>query len=142
MKYRMVSLLMLFVLLAIGLVACKCVVADFEDMDWVLESHGEPGNTQPVIAGSEITTTFDSATHEVSGSAGCNSYFGNYEVDDNHLAITGLGYTEMACLEPEGVMDQEQEYLQLLILTESYESDDDELRIDCSDGSVLVFESK
>jgi len=141
MKYHVILSIMSLVLLAAGLVACKCGAVDLEDKDWVLESYGEQDDTQAVIECSEITAIFDSETHEVSGSAGCNHYFGNYEVDNGQLSITALAYTEMACMEPEGVMEQEQQYLQLLILAESYETEDGELRITCSDGSVLVFRS-
>ena len=45
----------------------------------------------------------------------------------------------MYCLEPEGVMDQEEQYLGSLRLAESYEIVDGRLRIICSDGSMLVF---
>ena len=139
MRYCAKLLVILLILLAFGLVACKGVVADFEDKDWVLESYGEPGNTQSVIENSEITATFDSGTHEVDGSAGCNHYFGDYEVDNGELSISAVGSTEMACMEPEGVMDQEYEYLQLLILAASYEIEDSQLQITCSDGTVLVY---
>jgi len=84
-------------------------------------------------------TWFDSAEHEVSGSAGCNSYFGDYEVDGSSLSIPLIGNTEMYCMEPEGVMDQEEQYLQSLRLAESYEVKDGKLRITCSDGTVMVF---
>jgi heat shock protein HslJ len=43
-------------------------------------------------------------------------------------------------MEPEGVMEQEQEYLTVLQLAESYEIDGDELRINCG-SQVLIFES-
>jgi len=44
----------------------------------------------------------------------------------------------MYCAEPEGVMDQEQEYLATLQLAESYELDGDELRMNCG-SQVLIF---
>ena len=44
----------------------------------------------------------------------------------------------MYCMEPEGVMDQEQENLAILQLAESYEMDGDELQINCG-GQVLIF---
>jgi heat shock protein HslJ len=140
-NYRAKLSVIIVVLLAIGLVACKGEVVAFEDNEWLLESYGEPDNVHMVIEGTEITTSFDSTTHEVSGSAGCNSYFGDYEVDNHQLSITALAYTEMACLEPEGVMDQEYQYLQSLGLVESYEMKDSRLHITCSDGSVLTFGS-
>ena len=141
MNYRTKLSVTLLVLLAIGLVACKGGTVAFEDKEWVLESYGEPGNVQSVIEGTEITATFDSAEHEVIGSAGCNSYFGDYEVNNNQLSIPVLANTEIACLEPEGVMDQEQQYLQALRLAESYDIEDGKLHITCSDGTVLVFRS-
>jgi len=141
MNYRVKLSVIFLVLLAIGLVACKGGAVAFEDKEWVLESYGEPANVQSVIQGTEITANFDSTGHEVRGSAGCNSYFGDYEVVNSQLSIPALAYTEMACLEPEGVMDQEQQYLQSLRLAGSYEIEDSKLRITCSDGSVLVFGS-
>ena len=142
MNYRAKLSVILLVLLAIGLVACKGGAVAFEDREWLLESYGEPGSVQPVIEGSEITATFDSAKHEVRGSAGCNSYFGDYEVDNCGLSIPLLGNTEMYCLEPEGVMEQEEQYLQSFRLAESYEIEDGKLRLTYSDCSVLVFRSK
>lgn len=150
MNYLTKILIICLVLLVIGVVACKFEPMtfddepkdeplDFENIEWILESFGEPGNIQLVIEGSEITATFDSATHGVNGSAGCNYYSGDYEVDNSELSISSVGNTEMACIEPEGVMEQEQQYLQLLILAESYETGDGQLRITCSDGNVLVF---
>ena len=141
MNHRVKLTILFLVLLTIGLTACDGGATAFEDKEWVLESYGEPGNMQHVIEGTEITANFDSDEHEVRGSAGCNSYFGDYEVDKEQLAITGLGNTEMACMEPEGVMDQEQQYLQWLGLAERYETEDDGFHIICSDGNVLAFKS-
>ena len=110
-----------------------------EDTKWVLQSYGEPGNLDDVIADTEITAEFVSSEGTVKGSAGCNSYFGSYEVDGSQLSIPGpIGATEMYCAEPEGVMDQEQQYLITLQLAESYGIDGDELRINCG-TQVLVF---
>ena len=141
MNYRVKLSVISLVLLAIGLVACKGGAVAFEDKEWMLESYGEAGNAQAVIEGSEITATFDGDTREVRGSAGCNNYFGEYEVDGSELSIPTIGNTEMYCMEPEGVMDQEEQYLQLLRLAESYEIRDGKLRITCSDDTVLVFRS-
>ena len=141
MNYRVKLSVIFLVLLAIGLVACKGGAVTFEDKEWVLESYGEAGDTQAVIEGTEITATFGSAKHEVRGSAGCNSYFGDYEADNSALSIPLVGNTEMYCMEPEGVMEQEEQYLQLIRLAGSYEIEGGKLRITCSDGSVLVFSS-
>ncbi|MFC1874276.1 DUF4382 domain-containing protein [Chloroflexota bacterium] len=110
-----------------------------EDTKWILQSYGETGNLTDVLSGTEVTAEFVSSEGTVKGSAGCNSYFGSYEVEGSQLSIPGpIGATEMYCAEPEGVMDQEQEYLAALQLAESYEIDGDELRINCG-NQVLVF---
>ena len=113
--------------------------AILEDTAWVLQSYGEPVDLKDIIIDTEITAEFVSSEGTVEGSAGCNSYSGIYTVEDNQLSIPGpIAATEMYCEEPEGVMDQEQEYLAALQLAESYEIDGDELRIHCGD-QVLVF---
>ena len=117
MKAKMLAIILLLSSI-IGLVACGSG-ASIED--------------------TEITIEFVSAEGKFQGSAGCNSYFSSYEVEGGQLSISGpIGSTEMYCMEPEGIMDQEQEYLATLQLTESYEMDGNELRINCG-NQVLIF---
>jgi len=66
------------------------------------------------LADTLTTATFDSTKGQVTGSAGCNTYFGSYDANKSKLTIGVIAATEMYCLEPEGVMDQEQEYLKIL----------------------------
>jgi heat shock protein HslJ len=57
-------------------------------------------NGRPAIAGSEPTAIF--AATEVKGSAGCNSYGGQYAYDPSTGAVTfrNLAMTAMGCVEP------------------------------------------
>jgi len=111
------------------------------DRVWTLETYGEPDNVKSVLKDTEITITFDSGKGSMTGSAGCNSYFGEYEVKANRLSIPGpIAATEMACLEPEGVMEQETLYLTILKSAKSYQIQGNELRIDCGD-QVLIYTS-
>ena len=110
-----------------------------ENTTWVLGSYGEQGNLQPVIEGVKVTAEFDSTEGRVTGSAGCNSYFADYEAKDTDLSISALFWTERGCVGPEGVMEQEQKYLAALGAAESYEIKDDQLRVFYADGGVLVF---
>ncbi len=107
-----------------------------EDTKWALKSYGEPDNLTDVIA--DTTAEFISAEGTVKGSAGCNSYFGSYQLDGESLTIGPTGNTEMFCMDPEGVMDQEQEYLTILQQAESYEIKGDKLTIKAGD-QVLIF---
>ena len=111
-----------------------------EDTKWILQSYGESGNPKDMITDTEITAEFVSSEGTVKGSAGCNSYFGGYELEDSQLSIPGpMGATEMYCAEPDGVMNQEQEYLATFQLAESCEINGDELRINCG-NQVLIFQ--
>ena len=138
---RLLGMLSLLLILVLGLIACVTGTGEdmLEDTTWVLDSYGEPGNLTAVIADIKITAEFISAEETVKGSAGCNSYFGSYELKGSKLSIPGpIGATERYCMEPEGVMDQEHDYLALLQSAESYEIDDNELQINCG-SQVLIF---
>lgn len=69
-------------------------------------------NGSPPIEGSFITLAFEEG--RLSGSAGCNSYSGSYLLSGNRLQVDQVAVTEMACLEPEGVLEQELAYLEAL----------------------------
>ena len=134
-------LVCVFVATSLVLLACARGVEEtdgLEDKTWVLESYGEGGDLQKVLADTRVTAILDSAEGRVHGSAGCNSYFGDYQVSKNKLSIPVIASTEMYCLEPEGVMEQESQYLRILKSAESYQIQGNELRIDCGD-QVLIY---
>jgi heat shock protein HslJ len=108
--------------------------AAIENVIWVLESYGESGNVKAVLKYTEITAKFDGA--KISGSAGCNTYGGGYELKNNNISITELWSTLMACREQ--INKQEQAYLTALRDAESYEIEGEKLRIHCG-KQLLVF---
>jgi heat shock protein HslJ len=95
-----------------------------------------------VLAGSslipetEITASF--ADGQVGGQA-CNSYGGSYTVSGDKLTVRELYQTEMACLEPEGIMEQESQYMDLLRQADNFSISGQELRITSSGGDTLIF---
>ncbi len=108
--------------------------ASLDGTEWVLASL----NGSSPLEGTEITLAFDDG--EASGSAGCNSYFGPYTVEGmDGLTFQGLANTEMACLEPEGIMEQETEYLQTLRAATRFTVTDGQLEILADGGGVLVY---
>ena len=123
----------------IGLAACSAPNSMLNDTKWFLRSYGEQNNLIAIIEDTEITATFDSAEGEVRGSGGCNTYFARYEVKGSKLSIFEMTWTEIGCISPEGVMEQEQEFLSLLADAQSFEADDTTLTIFCSDGQQLYF---
>jgi len=76
---------------------------------------------------------------EISGSASCNHYFGSYKIKGDQIAIDGLGWTEMACLDPEGIMEQEQVIMKILSGAETISLQDNLLNIRSKSGEILLF---
>jgi heat shock protein HslJ len=104
---------------------------------WQLESYrAGDGNVVSVIRGTETTIEFRDG--QLSGNAGCNGYFGSYEVDDNSLTVGPIGMTEMYCGAPQGVMEQEAAYLAALQSAASYQILDDQLQISNADAETVL----
>ena len=98
---------------------------------------------QPILPGTTINAVF-SADGSVSGSSGCNTYSGTYSVSDNNfLTISPLSVTQMACGEPEGVMEQEQAYLNVLQAASGYQVSGGQLQIFSNGGTDgLIYEAQ
>ena len=90
------------------------------------------------ISGTTFTATFEDGG--VHGSAGCNSYGGSYQVDGDRITVGEMVSTEMACLEPEGLMDQESYLLEFLGDAQTFQVDEEQLQIFRSDGEALTFQ--
>jgi heat shock protein HslJ len=111
MKKLIISLFMICFVLT--LVACGNPGSALEQNRWYLNSYGEKNSPEQVLEDTEITASFDKGKGEVSGSGGCNTYFGDYKFSGSSLSISNLSWTERGCLSPEGIMEQEQEFLSL-----------------------------
>jgi heat shock protein HslJ len=133
--------LIVLCLIALALTACggaKGSAAALEGTAWTLLSYGMPNSPQAVQDGTKITLEFD-AEGGIKGSAGCNTYFGSYKVKGTKLTIGPIAITEMYCMSPEGVMEQEKVYAEVLSSAESLAVQDEQLRITSADGQILVF---
>jgi heat shock protein HslJ len=138
MKKILMLVMALIVLASAILASCQAGVSPLEDTKWTLASYGPEGNLKNPLPDSLITITFENETKEVSGNAGCNSYFGSYEVDGNEITMTEpFAVTEMWCGDEKGA--QESEYLDILLAAESFEVDGDALVIRGGDA-VLNYE--
>jgi len=89
-----------------------------------------------LVPGTEITATFEDG--EVGGKA-CNTYGGEYQVSGDKLTITRVFWTEMACLDPQGIMEQETAYLKLLTTAQSFKLTAGRLLIVGAGGEELTF---
>jgi heat shock protein HslJ len=102
-----------------------------------LVSYGPEGAEQSLIEGTQITATFAGGT--VSGSAGCNTYTGTVTPVDDYFTIGGIATTQMACTEPEGVMEQEQAFLTALAATAGYQWQQDAVNGNLITGGRLFY---
>lgn len=133
-KMQIVIVLGLAAITLISLSACGGAVDPLDGTSWRLIFYRK---TQ-VMADTTITARFENG--EINGSAGCNSYFGAYQIDGQKLTTDQLGSTEMFCMEPEGLMEQEAFFLETLGDAQRYELTDGRLMIFRSDGEALTFE--
>ena len=133
-KMQIVIVLGLAAITLISLSACAGAAAPLDETSWQLIFYRK---TQ-VMADTTITARFENG--EINGSAGCNSYFGTYQIEGENLAVGQIGWTEMFCMEPDGIMDQEIFYLESLEDAQRYEIVDGRLMIFRSDGEALTFE--
>jgi len=137
---RKKSILLMYGLVAIMILLTACggqtaqSEAPLEGTSWRLLFYRK---TQ-VIDGTEITATFEDG--QVTGNAGCNSYFGAYQVSGLNLTTSQIGATEMYCEEPEGLWEQEVFFLETLNDAQRFEITDGRLMIYRSDGEALTFE--
>jgi heat shock protein HslJ len=90
-----------------------------------------------LLAGTAIDLTFEGDMAR--GSAGCNRYGAPYSRTGSSIDIGTLTLTEMACLGPEGVMEQEAHYLELLTSVTGYHFYGDRLWLETDDGQALVL---
>ncbi|MGQ9598923.1 MAG: META domain-containing protein [Anaerolineae bacterium] len=101
----------------------------------------EPPDSIPLpadlLVGTEITATF--AGGAVRGSTGCNHYSAAYQPQGDSLIVGSIAVTEMACLDPEGIMDQEGRFLDLLARVTGYHIYGNRLWLRTGDGHVVVF---
>jgi heat shock protein HslJ len=107
---------------------------DLDGTSWSLISF----NGEPLIADTAMTASFEDG--QVSGSASCNHYFGGYQSTGNSIELKDLAWTEMACLDPEGVMDQEQQLMSMFLQAESFSIQNQRLQITTGPGDLMLFQ--
>lgn len=118
-----------------------------EGPTWMLLAFVEPNpydespNRSPmpsdVLSRTEITAILEGSRAQ--GSTGCNSYGASYTRDGSALRFEGITFTEMACLDPEGVMLQEGRFLEYMATVATFRIYGDQLWLETSDGRALVF---
>lgn len=107
-----------------------------EDSSWELVRLG----SQPAIQDRAPTLNFSDG--RIRGSAGCNSFQGEYSVSGAKITFRDLAMTLMACPDAQIVMDQEQRFFEALQDVQGYKLTDSQLALVRSNGTELVFSKK
>lgn len=107
--------------------------------EWALVSIDGPDGATPAHEGATVTLEFDE-NGQVSGSGGCNSYGGTYEVQDNRLSFGEITRTLMACVD-ENVMAQEEAYFTALQSAGEFDLSGEQLTLWYGEGEgTLIFQ--
>jgi heat shock protein HslJ len=104
-----------------------------EGPTWQLTTLVTGESASSLLLDSQITAVFDG--QQVTGSAGCNQYFGSYTHDGDTLSFGPLGSTKMAC-SPE-LMQQETDFLAALATVQAVVVDGYQLTLTYPQGTLI-----
>ena len=110
-----------------------------EEVTWHLTAYGSSDAFQRVLDGTTVTLVFDRLTQKVTGTSGCNLVYASYHAGKGKVSISGLGSTKMYCTLPNGVMDQEQRFLDILGQATTYSLSGHTLTLTTGSGLALTF---
>lgn len=117
-------------------------VADVQALDgtaWLVTSYnnGREAVVSPLLD-TEITLNFEA--DQLNGNAGCNNYFAGYQTtSDGSISVETLGSTFRFCETPEGVMEQEGEYLAALQSAATFRIEGDQLWLRTAGDAIAVI---
>jgi heat shock protein HslJ len=95
------------------------------------------GGVTSLVAGTTITLEFRD-DGGLSGSAGCNNYKTLYTLDGDKMTIGPSMTTRKMCVEPEGIMEQEQAYLAALETVATYRIEGRQLELRTESGALVA----
>ena len=133
---------LILVIICIGLLLSGCFgtqpsdVVDLDGTAWVLTDL----NGENLVDEGRPTLNFESG--QISGNSGCNHYGGSVQIEGDHIVIEGLFWTEMACMEPAGIMEQERIYLDVLQNVDRLNLQEGELILLNAEGNELIYVSE
>lgn len=107
-------------------------------IDWRLASLGPVGAETGVVAGTTVTMKLGE-DERVTGSTGCNSYGGSYQVRGDNISFSRIASTRRACLD-QNANEQEHKFLSIIETANRFRLSANRLTILSDRGrSVLNF---
>lgn len=115
---------------------------ELDSTTWLLTGYGDPQALNGMLEKVRVAFQYDPAEGMVSGTAGCNRYFGDAAVNQDLGTITlgALGMTRMAC--QESVNQQEAAFIGILEKVSRFEVQGEQLLLATEDGQVLMFQAE
>jgi len=115
---------------------------DLAGTSWTVTglNNGQQAVVSPLLD-TQLTLNFD-REGKVSGSAGCNQYFASYQTKGQSITISQAGMTEMYCNNPQGIMDQESQFLAALQTAATYRVDGNSLELRTAGNEIALTQVK
>jgi len=95
------------------------------------------GGVASLVRDSSVTMAF-ADDGRASGSAGCNNYTAGYRSEGASLAFSQAAVTRKLCASPEGVMEQEQQFLHALATVATARIEGDRLELRTASGALAL----
>ena len=135
---------LILILLLVFLLGCSPADTDLAGTEWELVSL----SGKDLIKGTDITLFF--TDEYLGGDMSCNGYGGSPDSGKYHATDDGtftleypFAVTVQLCTEPEGIMEQEAEYIEILMTASHYQVVDNHLEIEDELGdTMLIFQRK
>ena len=140
---KKITIFLFNLLIASSLILSACASTGTSEglagTSWKLVSYGPTQNQTAAAPG--IQTNLDFGTDgTVNGNVGCNSFSGNFQVNNGNVTFSRMLSTMMACQEPR--MTQERVTLQVMSGTVHFQLQGNTLTIYDASGSNIIKLSK
>lgn len=106
--------------------------------NWSMLNYNNGRGLFSALAGTEVTALF-SVDGNLTGSAGCNDYRAGYQADGSSINIGPIATTRKYCPVPEGVMEQESEYLAALESAASFRIERQQLWLFYANNTIAAI---
>lgn len=108
---------------------------------WEVVNYNNGSALVSVIGDTRITVEFDQ-DGRVTGNSGCNTYFAAYQVNGINITIDSPGGTQQVCSEPDGIMEQEADFLTALQAAATFRIDGNMLEMLTAGNQKAVIASQ
>lgn len=134
MKRKQLTGICILLLLVLAAACAPEAPASLEETHWLLAEYGTNDAFKTPLPEAPVTAVFSGGM--VSGSTGCNNYYGAYQSDNDKLTISGgVASTKKAC--SGAVSSQETTYLLLLKTVQSFKIEGSKLTLVCGSGQLI-----